>query len=1034
MRKTTLLIQSIIMIMAVIISGQINAGVIELPAQPKQTLSFTENKGQIVDQNFNQRKDVLFGGNANGLTFHLRNNGISYQLNHIDKWKEVKNGPTSVSKIKMDSIPSQQTIYRIDINWLNANPSSIIKKEQTEEGYSNFYTEGCPEGGALNVKSYHNVTYQNLYNGIDLKWYEKNGELKYDYMCHPGSDYKQIQLEFKGAKQLSINIKGELIIKTPLGTIIEKAPFVLQNNRELKSKWVLKNDIISFDIDNLNPLLPFVIDPIVRVWGSYYGGSNYDGIRGISTDGSNTFESGLTSSNSGTLLATSGAHQTTFGGNYDAFLIKFNSLGVRQWGTYYGGSGDDQSYACASETSGSAYMIGFTDTNTGTIIATPGSHQSTHGGGSYDCFIVKFDNAGIRQWCTYYGGNGDEYGCAATIDATGNLFVAGYTDTGTSTTIATPGAHQSFNAGGFYDGFLVKFNSAGVRQWGTYYGGSNDDHIRSCSINSAGDIYVSGLTDSPTSTLIATAGSHQTIFSGSYDAFVAKFNANGVRQWGSYYGGIGDDRSYSCSADASGNIYLAGYTSTSTGSAIATSGSHQPSFGGGTYDAFLIKFNSSGIRQWGTYYGGIGEDYAEVCKTDATGDVVLSGTTDGNSGSAILTAGAYQITYGGGFRDAYLVKFNGNGARQWGTYYGGAGSDLILCCTFDLTSNLYFAGFTNSSSGTAIASIGSHQPSFNGGTYDAFIVKFSDCTPLNPIASVNSSSVCEGATVNLFTSITGTASPIYNWIGPSSYTSSVQNPIINNIGVTNVGVYTVTVNNSGCIETATASINAVNPSPTITVNNGTICNGNSFTITPSGANTYTIQGGNAVVSPTASTSYTLNGTSALGCTGNVATSSITVNNLPVVTANTSASVICGPPFQGTATLSATGANTYTWSTSITSSSIAVSPSITTTYTVLGINANGCQNYSIITQSVSTCTGLGETSIANSKLLVYPNPNNGTFEIHAHEIDSYVLTNALGQIIETISLITADQTITVSGLPKGIYFIIGKSAKCKIIIQ
>jgi hypothetical protein len=760
----------------------------------QNSISFTENKGQIVDQNYIARPDVYFGGQSKGLTFHLRNNGISYQLNRVDTYKEVINKRTGEKSKTAD----QQTIYRIDINWLNANTRSSILKEQVIDGESNYYTAGCPDNGALHVRSYNAVTYQNLYTGIDLKWYEKNGELKYDYLCAAGSDYHQIQLQIKGAEELKINSKGELEIKTPLGTIVEKAPLVLQNEKPLKSNWVLiKNadgtENLSFNIQNLNSAIPYIIDPVVRLWGTYYGGSGSDYAQSSSTDASGSvYMTGFTISN--TNIATAGAHQTTFGGNNDAYLVKFNSAGVRQWGTYYGGSGSDFGISCIIDASGNVYVSGYTDSNTN--IATAGAHQTTIAGFS-DAYLVKFNSAGVRQWGTYYGGTGDDNGHSCNTDASGNVYLTG--DAGSNTNIATVGAHQANFGGGSFDAYLVKFNSAGVRQWGTYYGGTGDDYGYSCITDVSGNVYMTG--EAGSNTNIATAGAHQTAFGGgNFDAYLVKFNSAGVRQWGTYFGGSGNDSGYSCSTDALGNVYMSGFTNSNTN--IATSGAHQTTVGGSN-DAYLVKFNSAGIRQWGSYYGGSGSDSGYSCSTDASGNVYMTGGTQ--SITNIATSGAHQPTFGG-IGDAYLVKFNSAGIRQWGTYYGGTGNDSGNSCNIDALGNAYMAGTTDSNSG--IATAGAHQTTFGGGSFDAFLVKFSDCVAINPIATVNAT-VCAGAALNFTASISGTITPTYSWSGPNSFTSNIQNPSITNAGTVNIGVYTLTVNNSGCVETTTTQVSSV---------------------------------------------------------------------------------------------------------------------------------------------------------------------------------------------------------------------------------
>jgi len=159
----------------------------------------------------------------------------------------------------------------------------------------------------------------------------------------------------------------------------------------------------------------------------------------------------------------------------------------------------------------------------------------------------------------------------------------------------------------------------------------------------------------------------------------------------------------------------------------------------------------------------------------------------------------------------------------------------------------------------------------------------------------------------------------------------------------------------GCVSSNTAvSSVTVNSIPVISVNSGSICSGSSFTINPSGANIYTISGGPAIVSPTTNSSYSITGTSVQGCvSSNTAVSSVTVNPLPSVTATTNNTLLCTGQ---TASLTANGASTYLWNTSATTSVIAISPNVTTNYTVTGTDANGCANSVVLTQSVSACTG------------------------------------------------------------------------------
>ncbi|MCO5252047.1 MAG: SBBP repeat-containing protein [Candidatus Kapabacteria bacterium] len=385
----------------------------------------------------------------------------------------------------------------------------------------------------------------------------------------------------------------------------------------------------------------------IRQWGTFYGGNNTDFGMSVATDGlGDVYLAGETLSEEA--ISTVGSHQSSIGLAKDAFLVKFNSSGERQWGTYYGGTGSEAVESVTTDLAGNVLLVG--NTSSGDAIATDNSHQSSLGG-SYNAFLVKFTNNGLRLWGTYYGGDGGDDGQDVITDISGNVYITGYTGSGIG--ISTYESHQSMDGGGF-DAFLVKFNSNGVRQWGTYYGGRKIDVGNSVSTDISGNVYLAGKTKSPTA--IATEGSHQSTLGGLYDAFLVKFNSNGVRQWGTYYGGSSDDVGTSVTIDGSGNIYLTGETRSNN--TISTSGSHQSIYGGGGEhygDAFLVKFNNNGIRQWGTYYGGSGGDGGVSVKKDDLGNIYLVGNT--SSKDAIATVGSHQSIIGGE-RDAFLVKFS----------------------------------------------------------------------------------------------------------------------------------------------------------------------------------------------------------------------------------------------------------------------------------------------------------------------------------------------------------------------------------------
>lgn len=1111
-------------------------------------VTFTENKGQVGDQFFNPRPDVKFSGNSNGMVFHVRDNGVSYQLHKVETWKKLEQ--PEVEGVEAQLIPDNVSMYRIDEYWKNCNQNFSIIKENELPGYNNYYTAVCPNG-VTSVKSYQGIILKDLYSNIDLHYYSVNGMLKHDYLVAANSDYKQIQIEVKGA-EIILQKDGSVLLKTPLGNVEEGAPIVYQAGKKIKATWVLKNNVLSYNIPVYNKDLPLTIDPLVRSWGTYYGGTGVDYQRDMDSDPSNNvFIAGFTNTTFGNDIASIGAHQTLFGGSsYDAYLAKFNQAGVRQWGTYYGGTVLDYGYGCAADGLGNSFVSGYTGSMNN--ISTVGCHQFAFGGSSYDGFIAKFNSAGFRQWGTYYGGISLDYGYGCSADAAGNAYFTGYTQS--TSGIASVGAFQSVFGGSSYDAFVVKFNSGGVRQWGTYCGGTALDYGQDVNADGSGNVFITGYTGS--SNNISTVGSHQAAFGGSsYDAYLVKYNSAGTRQWGTYYGGTALDYGQSVKCTSAGDIYIAGYTGSSNN--MTSAGAHQTVFGGSSYDAYLAKFNTAGVRQWGTYYGGTALDYGQAIATAASGNVYLQGFTGSNTGTVIATSDGWQPAFGGSSYDVYFAEFNATGTRLYGTYYGGSALDYGYGCAVAGTS-VYIGGYSSTTSG--LSTPGSHQATHNGGTYDGFVAKFEQCTlPIAPsnLTNPQTPTICAGtsatlnaggtptltwyssptSTVVLGTGGTFTVGPLtagsysyyvnsvtcsggprtlitvtvnpqptvvvtsgsvcpgstfnINPTGAISYTfNPIGGPIYSPTTTTNYSVVGMDLN--GCTsQTAVATITVV-PSPTITVNSGSICAGQIFTMVPAGATNYTFSSGSAtvspvvtttyyvtgdnggcvslnagvsivtvqslpsvtvsgpnalcvgqsitltaigagsyswstgamtpsvVVSPTATIVYTVVGTGTNSCAGPAVIKNVIVHPKPNVTISSTSSVICRGE---SILLTANSADTYSWNTGALTSTILVTPSVTTSYTVVGTNtATGCQSNATRTVQVNLCTGLADADAAVLSLILYPNPTNGDFVIESPLKGTISIFNTLGQIILNSNLTDGKNSININGFANGVYFV------------
>ncbi len=677
---------------------------------PASSLYFEENAGQVRDQNGRKRKDILFAGKSDGMAFFLRNDGISYQL--IDNFPGQA-GPSAGSSRFTVPASAKTDLFRVDSRWINPNPNIIVQRGEILPGHRNYYNVPAGEAPVLNVKSYKSVVCKNVWDGIDVRYFRTGNCLETDFLVAPGADYQQIRFRVDGA-DLSTDLHGNLSMKTPFGEIREGKLKVYQNGNLLASAWHIDgNNEVSFLVKDHNPALAMVIDPLTRVWGTYLGGDAEDRAADVQIDPSgNVLFTGV--SYGGSAIATSGAHQTTFAGNQDCIVAKYTATGSLVWCTYLGGGNVDYGTAINCDNSGNIFVVG--ECRSGAGIATPGAHQESYGGNVRDGFLVKFNANGQRQWGTYLGGSGNDVCQDVAVDINGNAYMTG--ETSSTSGISSSGTHQSNFGGGSYDPFLVKFNTAGVRQWGTYCGGTGEELGNNVTVDNSGNIYLLGYAQGNSSG-ISTPGAFQEASGGLSDASIQKFNTEGIKQWGTYFGGSANEYGFGICLDQNNNLYISGITGSTNN--ISSPGAHQNTYGGGVSDGFLAKFSSSGARQWSTYYGGADRDETLNLSPDGSGNIYLTGLTSSTSG--ISTSGNYQSDFGGGNLDAYFVKFSSGGQRIWGSYYGGANEEAGRGISVSSAGQILLCGETASIS--SIASPGSAQSNYGGGSFDAFIARFS---------------------------------------------------------------------------------------------------------------------------------------------------------------------------------------------------------------------------------------------------------------------------------------------------------------------
>jgi len=823
---------------------------------------FRENKGQLNKGN----DDVRYYGSQGGVNVFCKQGAISFVFTKKESDDKVSEATGQLSKPGLNS--SKFITSRADLELIGSNINAEIIAGDRQEYYEN-YTSGNSYNAITKICTYKTITYTDIYPYIDLVLQSREHGLEYSFIVHVGGDVNDIQILWNGLDKMKQLENGGVAYELkPLGgeanaipAITESAPFSFQQSANEKQQLPVNSSFIricnriGFAVKDYDKTKTLIIDPTLD-WGTYYGGSNNDEALGISTDSiGNLYIAGFTSSTSG--IATSGAYQTSFTGNTDAFIAKFNSSGSRIWTSYFGGNNSIQASGIGLDHKGNIYITGWTNDTSG--ITTSGIYQKSYGGGTYDAFLARFSNSGSLDWATYFGGTGNDEATGINVYDSANIYITGFT---TSTSgIASAGTYQTTAGGSGNDGFLAKFNSSGLLQWGTYFGaGSGATNSNSVITDANDNVYISGYTSS--SSGVATSGGFQTSFGGgTYDAFLAQFSSTGSIGWATYFGGGGEDEEGGMGVDGSGNVYITGFTASTSG--IATSGAYQTSLAG-KQNAFIAEFNKKGLLHTATYYGGNNFDNGNAISIDSSGNIYIAGST--NSTTGIATSGAYQTSNSGGY-DAFAAKFNNKDSLISATYYGGTNYDNAIAAFADNSNNLYLTGYTSSTSG--IATSGSYQTSSAGGD-DAFIAKFtfSQCV-FHPAINGNVS-LCTNS-IGAY-SATKHGTDTYSW-------KAMGGTIISRSNIDSINVKWVSAGNdtlwlfesSGICKDSVMEVVAVNQPNAYAGADQEICNaGNSVIIGPSSAGApykynwtsvpigFTSTLTDPIVAPTTTTHYILN--------------------------------------------------------------------------------------------------------------------------------------------------------------------------------
>jgi len=451
--------------------------------------------------------------------------------------------------------------------------------------------------------------------------------------------------------------------------------------------------------------LKVVSQPCPQI-STYFGKSQIDELKGVCKDTKgNIYAIGNTTSND--LPVTTGAFQSLLKGNYDAFLVKFDSCGLLIWCTYFGTSGFDSGEKIAYSSDSSIVITGYTD---GTDLDTTYNCFQPINNGGYDCYLAKFNLSGQPKWITYFGGTQSDFSFALTLDKKNNIIIGG---TSLSPTIHTTSQSFQQNLSGAVDAFITRFNSNGELRFSTFYGGTNAEDIHDVATDIDGNIIGVGGSFSNnlnTSTLCLQASSN-----GGMDIYVIKLDSVGNRVFSTYIGGNAADDSYGVCTDPQKNIYLTGHTASND--FYRTAISHQTIIAGSN-DNYCLKLTPTGNLIWSTIFGGAFIDNNVHCKIDANNNVYSLINSQSNN-FPMLGTGNYTVHNGS--NDMVLAKINSTGQLIWTTYKGGSGDEI--CGDLVLMKNKIIIGGTSSSADFPV--ISNNYQLINAGQSDGFLTTIS---------------------------------------------------------------------------------------------------------------------------------------------------------------------------------------------------------------------------------------------------------------------------------------------------------------------
>ena len=673
-------------------SGPMPAWALIGPAEGKVTgdadygvlpLLFIPNQGQfdsrVVYAVQGRDKSIFF--TEQGLTVVLTDKPVAASARKDDRLRRI-GSPEPVAYT-----PKKRWALKLD--FVDANPQARPETLEPAETLVSYF-KGRPEEWRTGLRASRRIIYRDLWPGIDLIYSGTVNRLKYDFIVRPGADPNRIRLAWRGADSVQVTEEGQLAVFTPLGTLRDEMPKAWQEDKGRRESVTVA-----------------------------YGLQAPAGVQvaSLATNG---------------LLAGTNPHERAHivgftVGDYDRSRALVLDPEMLVYCGFIGGSASEYGAAIAVDSNGSAYVTGETSSPQASFPETVGP-DLTYNGGEDDAFVAKLraDGTGL-VYCGFIGGTGRDPGYAIAVDNGGNAYITGSTYSTDGSFPVTGGLDPTHNGGN--DAFVAKVRADGTSLvYCGFIGGKAPDYGFGIAVDSGGNAYVAGSTDSADGSFPVIGGLDSTHNGGTRDAFVVKVRADGTSLiYCGFIGGTGYDQGNGIAVDSSGSAYVTGSTDSSAGGAGAlgfpvTIGPDLTQ--NGSNDAFVAKVRADGTGLvYCGFIGGTGIDGGQGVAVDSDRNAYVTGYTTSTATSFPETVGP-DLSHNGDF-DAFVAKVRADGtALTYCGFIGGSGEEFgpSSGIAVDSSGNAYVTGHTTSTE-TSFPVIVGPDLSYNGGERDAFVAK-----------------------------------------------------------------------------------------------------------------------------------------------------------------------------------------------------------------------------------------------------------------------------------------------------------------------